>query len=401
MNRLNLPYIILQNLQRKPYRTLAIALCVMIATGTLFAATLTMRGVQNSLDIGLARLGADLIVVPRGQQVSAQEAFIAGQPTSFYMDQRVEQEIAGAPGVARATAQVFVQTLTNASCCVGEFFLVSFDPRSDFTISPWLTTHLGGRTLQSNEIIVGDRILLRVDDTVLFYGTPFKVVGVLEPTGMGLDRTVFVPIEGLRQMIAASPQRAEKPLTIAPNQISAVLVKAQPGTSPTKLAEAIENKVAGVQAITTLQMILAVGQQFTGLVGIILAVTASLWLMSLITIALVFTLIVNERQRELALLRAMGARQGFVFRLIVGEATLLTGLAGASGLALSGILLVSFQRLLEQKLRIPLLLPAMPEAIGLIAGLLGLALLSGAIASLQPAFRISRLEPYEAIRQGE
>lgn len=360
-----------------------------------------MRGVQNSLNIGLARLGADLIVVPQGQQVSAQEAFIAGQPTSFYMDQRVEQEIAKLPGVERASAQVFVQTLVNASCCVGEFFLVSFDPQTDFTISPWLTKHLGGRVLQSNEIIVGDRILLQPGETAIFYGTPFKVVAELEPTGMGLDRTVFVPIEGLRQMVAASPQRAEKPLTIAPNQVSAILVKVQPGTNSNNVAEAIEGKVAGVQAITTSRMISAISQQFAGLLGIILVVIGGLWLMSLITIALVFTLIVNERQREIGLLRAMGARQGFVFRLIVGEATILTGLAGAIGLAVSGILVFSFQGLLEQRLHIPFLLPSAPESIVWISFLLGLALLSGALASFQPALRISRLEPYEAIREGE
>ncbi|MEW5721235.1 MAG: FtsX-like permease family protein, partial [Chloroflexota bacterium] len=118
-------------------------------------------------------------------------------------------------------------------------------------------------------------------------------------------------------------------------------------------------------------------------------------------IALVFTLIVNERQREIGLLRAMGARQGFVFRLIVGEAAGLTGLGGAIGVIVGAILLVSFQGLLEQRLRIPFLFPTPFETIALIALLIGLALGSGAAAALQPAFRISRLEPYEAIRQGE
>lgn len=398
MNRMNLRHIMIQNLKRKPYRTLAIALCVMITTGTLFVVTLTMRGVQSSLNIGLARLGADLIVVPSGQQVSAQEAFIVGQPTTFYMDQLVEQKVATIPGVARTSAQVFVQTLRNASCCFGEFFLVSFDPHSDFTISPWLTARLGGRTLKPDEIIVGDRILLSPGETAIFYGTPFKVADVIDPTGMGLDRTVFMPIDSLRQMIAASPQRAEKPLTIAPNQVSAVLVKVDPGASSNNVAEAIENKVAGVQAITTSQMLLAVNQQFTSLFGVILAVTAILWVMSLLMLALVFSMIVNERQREIGLLRAMGARAAQVFSLIVGEAALLTGLGGALGLIVSGILIISFEPLLEQRLRIPFLLPSAVDASVHVIVLIGLAVISGAVASFQAAFRLCRLEPYEAIR---
>jgi putative ABC transport system permease protein len=400
MQKLTLSYIILQNLKRKPYRTLAVALFVLIATGSLFAATLLLRGVQTSLEVGVARMGADLIVVPRGQDVSAQEAFIVGQPTTFYMEDQAQREIAALPGVLRASPQVFVKSLANASCCVGEFFLVSFDPRSDFTIAPWLTTHLG-REVRADEIIVGDRILLRPGETAIFFGTPFKVVGTLEPTGMGIDRTVFVPIEGLRRMIADSSVLAEESLTISPTQISTVLVKVQSGVNPHDVAEAVENRLSRAQAITTSQMIASVGRQMTSLLTIILAAIAALWLMALVAIGLVFTLIVNERQRELGLLRAMGARSDFVFRLMLGEATLLTGTGGAIGVVISAILVISFQGLLEQRLKIPFLFPTLPEMLALSAGLIVLALLSGALACFQPAFRISRMEPYLAIRLGE
>ena len=399
MQKLTLSYIILQNLKRKPYRSLAVVLFVMIAAASLFATTLLLRGVQNSLEVGVARMGADLIVVPRGEQVSAQEAFIVGQPTTFYMPDHIQQAIAALPGVAQASPQVFVKSLANASCCVGEFFLVSFDPQTDFTIAPWLTTHLG-RAMQSNEIIVGDRILLRSGETAMFFGTPFKVVGTLEPTGMGIDRTVFVPIEGLRQMIEESPARAEEPLNIEPAQISTVLVKVQAGTNPRDIAETIDNRL-GAQAITTSQMIASVGRQMTSLLSIIFVAIAALWLMALLAIGLVFTLIVNERQRELGLLRAMGARSGFVFRLMLGEATLLTGIGGTVGVISSGILVMSFQGLLEQRLKIPFLFPAISEMAALSVSLIVLALLSGALACFQPAFRISRMEPYLAIRLGE
>jgi putative ABC transport system permease protein len=401
VTRLNLYTIITHNIQRRPYRTAAIILSVMLVTGTLFGATLAMRSVQHSLRVGLERMGADVIVVPSGQETPAQEAFIVGQPTTFYMDGSVEREISGLPGVGRTSPQVFVQSLANASCCVGEFFLVSFDPATDFTISPWLATNLTGRTIQPNEIIVGDRILLHVEDSVKFYGSIFRVVGKLAPTGMGLDSTVFVPIAGLRQMIAASPERAEKALTIGASQVSTVQVKVQPGADPKQVAEDVERRVKGITAITASQMTMAVSRQFAGLLGVIVAVIASLWLMSLVLIALVFSLVVNERQREIGLLRAMGARRGVVFRLIMGEALALTGIGGALGVFVSGVLLVSFQGLIEKRLRVPFLLPNWPEAAGLVAIMLLLALASGALAALQPAYRISRMDPYEAIRRGE
>lgn len=401
MRDLNLPYLALQNLWRKPYRAAVIALCIAVATGTLFAATLVMRGVQNSLQVGLARLGADLIVVPQGHDVVAQEAFITGQPTTFYMDQRVADQVAAVPGVARTSSQVFIQTLTNARCCIGEFFLVGFDPRTDFTLAPWLATHLADKPLGPYDLIVGDRILLGPTNGVTFYGTSFTVAGVLEPTGMGMDRTVFVPIEGMRNMITASSERAVQTIEVGPDQISSVLVKLAPGADPIDVAEAIEARVDGVKAITASQLNQAVGRQLQGVLSVTLAVTGTLWLMSLLTIGLVFSLIVNERQRELGLLRAMGARKDFVFRLVLGEAGLLTGLGGIGGLLASEILLISFGNLLQHRLRIPYLWPSPVETLGLVALMLLLALAAGALASLQPAWRSSRLEPYQAIRQGE
>ena len=310
MPKLTLSQIIVQNLKRKPYRTVAVALFVMVATGSLFASTVLLRGVQNSMEVGVARMGADIIVVPRGEEAPAQEAFIVGQPTTFYMDAGVQQQIAALAGVKRASPQVFVKSLNNASCCVGEFFLVSFDPRTDFTIGPWLTTHLG-RDLTANEIIVGDRILLRPGESVPFFGTKFTVAAALEPTGMGLDRTVFVPIDGLRQMIAASPERSEQPLTIGASEISTVLVNVQPGVDSRDVAESIENTLSGVRALTTSQMIASVGRQMTSLLTVILAAIAALWLMALLAIGLVFTLIVNERQRELGLASRHGRAKRF------------------------------------------------------------------------------------------
>jgi putative ABC transport system permease protein len=250
-------------------------------------------------------------------------------------------------------------------------------------------------------LIVGDRILLGEGYGVTFFGADFTVVGVLERTGMGIDRTVYVPMEGLREMIAQSPVRAEEPLDISPEQISSVLVRVEPGADLVDVAEAIEGRVKGVTVFTTSQLNQAVAKQLQGVMGVTLAVTASLWLMSLLTIGLVFSLIVAERQRELGLLRAMGARRTFIFRLIVTEAALLTGAGGFTGIVLAGVLLTGFSRLIQLRLHIPYLLPALGEIFGIELALVLLALLTGALASLQPALTSSRMEPYLAIRQGE
>jgi putative ABC transport system permease protein len=245
-------------------------------------------------------------------------------------------------------------------------------------------------------VIAGDRILLRPGDGATFFGTHFTVAGVLEKTGMGLDRTIYVPSEGLRAMIEGSVDKSEQPLTIAPNEISSVLVSVAPGMDVIDVAEAIEAGLPSVRVFTTSQL-----NQAVGLLGVVIGVTGALWLMSLLMIGLVFSLIVNERRRELGLLRAMGARRQFIFRLVISEAGLLSGLGGLIGVAGATILMISFARLIQIRLRIPYLLPGGLEIFGIILLLLILALLIGILASLQPAHSSSKLEPYAAIRQGE
>ena len=401
MKEITLYTLALQNLRRKPYRAVVIGLCVAVATGSLFAVTIVLRGVQHSLTVGRARLGADLIIVPDGYELPAQEAFITGQPSTFYMLGDLNGNIAALPGVKQTSAQVFVETLSNASCCIGEFFLVGFEPETDFTISPWLATHLDGETLGDFDIIVGDRILLREGETVIFYGTAFSVVGVLEKTGMGIDQTIYIPMEGMRSMIASSGELAEEALTVTPDEISSILVSVAPNADVLDVAERIEANLDNAKVFTAAQLNQAVGNQLQGVLGVTFGVTIAMWLMSLLTIGLVFSLTVNERQRELGILRAMGAQRQAIFRLVMGEAGLLTGLGGLVGLASAVILLAGFSRLIQLRLHIPYLLPNLLEIIGISFLLLLLALLTGALASLHPALSSSKMEPYAAIRQGE
>lgn len=401
MNKISLFNLVIQNLRRKPHRAVLIGVCVALATGSLFAITMVMLSVKTSLAVGQARLGADLVVVPEGNEVSAQESFITGQPSTFYFNKSVETQVASMEGVAQTSVQVYVQTLNNASCCIGEFFLVGYNPATDFTISPWLETHLTNIGLSSNNIIVGDRILLIPGETPKFYGARFTVSGVLEKTGMGIDRTIYIPLEGIRQMVKESSEKAEKTLTISPDEISSVMVKVKPGVDMVDVAERIEQGVPGVQAFTASQLNQFVDHQLQGILSVVLSIIVAFWVISLVTISLVYSLIVNERQREFGLLRAMGAKKGFILRMVTFEASILTGLGGLAGITSALVILLSFARLIQKRLQIPYLMPPAIQVAEIALGLLIMALIFGGLASLLPAISSSKMEIYESIRRGE
>ena len=96
----------------------------------------------------------------------------------------------------------------------------------------------------------------------------------------------------------------------------------------------------------------------------------------------------RERRREMAVLRAVGARPWHVFALLLGEATFLTLLGIALGIAALYLGLGAGQPWLEQRLGLFIALrwPSVTEF-----GLMILVAVSGVLIGLVPAYRIYRL----------
>lgn len=400
MKRLGLLYLAAQNLRRKPFRSFVTIAIVGLAAGALFSATLLIGSVDRSLEVGMQRLGADLLVVPEGYQESGQAALITGAPTSFYMDHSVLDQVRNINGVAQASPQLFIESMVSSQCCTGHVQLVGYDPDSDFVIGPWLAQNLN-RTLDKNEVVIGSLILANKGEQVHFYGHNFDVAGVLDGTGMGADESVFMNIDTAYTMAEESAQVAESPLDVKRGTISSVLVKIAPGSNIDQVTQRIKTSVPGTMVITANELSRSVTDRLSGFTRGFIAIDAIVWVMSLLTIAAIFSMIVNERQREIGLLRAMGSNRRFVFRLMLTEAVFLTAAGGIAGIFVGGAALFIFKAVITSSLGIPYLWPPLWYFGMLMGGTLLLSIISGALASLYPALSSSRLEPYAAIRQGE
>jgi putative ABC transport system permease protein len=401
MKKIGIFNLAVRNLSRKVIRTIVLLLLVAVVTGTLLGATIFISGMKNALKIGTYRLGADVLVVPEKNESQAKAALLAGEPTSFYMSRDVLEKVEKVDGVKNATAQLFIKPAHFTCCANVDAFLVAFDPHKDFTIEPWLEKNLK-KPLADNEIIVGSTIPVIVGDTLPFFGTPFTVVGTMEPTGMKFfDQSVFMTMDAAYAMAANSKTRSMQPITINRDEISAVLVQVQDNFTPDRAAIRIEHDVPGVKAIASDEVISTVRRQLGGLLKGILVISAVLWALALLMMGFAFYMIVNERQRELGLLRAMGAKKKHVFGLIVTEALIVSVIGGLIGIAVGSGLLFSFKDLIIHSLKLPYLLPPVSVLGELVAGALVFAMLTGLLSSLLPAASASRMEPYEAIRKGE
>lgn len=400
MKRLGLLYLAAQNLKRKPFRSIVTVAIVAIAAGTLFSATLLISSVQQSLKVGMKRLGADILVIPEGAEESSESALITGVPTSFYMDNSVLDEVKSIPGVDQASPQLFIESLISSACCTGHVQLVGYDPGSDFVVSPWLEENME-QPLGESDVIIGSLILANKDEQVKFFGQDFHVVGVMDATGMGADESVFMQLDTAYKMAEDSQKDALTAIDVQRGQISSVLVRVEPGVTIDQVAQRISTNVPGTVAVTANEISRSVTDRLSGFLRGFIVLDVIVWVMSLLTIAAIFSMIVNERQREIGLLRAMGGNRGYIFRLMMVEAVILTAIGGLSGVVIGGAALFIFKAVITSSLGIPYLWPPLWYFAILVIGTMLLSVATGVVASVYPAFSSSRLEPYAAIRQGE
>src|SRR5262249_28088296 len=88
--------------QRRPLRTTLTALGVAIAVAALFSLLSFQRGYQAGVHQELDRLGAHILVVPKGCPYDAASIALHGASWPCYLKGRYLEEIRATPGVATA-----------------------------------------------------------------------------------------------------------------------------------------------------------------------------------------------------------------------------------------------------------------------------------------------------------
>ncbi|MEM9209507.1 MAG: ABC transporter permease [Pseudomonadota bacterium] len=165
---------------------------------------------------------------------------------------------------------------------------------------------------------------------------PFSVSGILAPTGTPVDRSVHVSLEGIDLMHDIEvPDGDVSNSSYAPKDITAALV----GLKSRVAIFSLQRFVDEYETEALMAVIPGVAlQQLWGLIGV--AETALFGVSAMVVLAgvlgLLTTLLVslNERRREMAVLRSVGARPAHVFLLLLTEAAMLGLAGGLSGLAL-------------------------------------------------------------------
>ncbi|MBI4025138.1 MAG: ABC transporter permease [Verrucomicrobia bacterium] len=177
--------------------------------------------------------------------------------------------------------------------------------------------------------------------------SPWMVVGILKPTGTPADRAIYINLDSFYH-IEGHVIEESKPLAgkadssgggekkgAAPEagQISALALKLRTPFAVFGLRKQIneaENAQAAIPAEEIRKLLAIVGN----VDRILLAQAVLIVVVSGIGAGLAMFNSMNERRRDIAVMRALGARRRAIVAIVVGEAALIAGIGGVMGVAL-------------------------------------------------------------------
>jgi len=386
----------LKNLRRKTFRTAVLVSAIALLVSLLIFAISFTVSVASSLKKSSERLGADLVVVPVGARGFAEEFLLESKNTSFYMPISIIDKVKKIEGIETITHHTYLSSISGLCCDIMPTRIVAYNPETDFIINPWLQKSLG-RPLEIGEAIAGFGTsenlglgLLDIEATI--FNNRFKIVGVLEQTGTGLDHALFMTEENLKNIIESGKSPLKK------GQISIIFTKLKKGYDPDFVGRVLEGEIPEVDVVARSDM----GEKFINTLAdinkIFLLTTILASVLTTFLVWAIFSAIANERSKEIGIMRALGAKEFHIVKLYLLE-VLVLGLLGSilgvlAGTYLSALLAGSFSLLKNISAG---LTGVQQITIALVGLIIGTAIcVTGA---MMPINRIKKMEPLLVIKE--
>ncbi|WP_294612927.1 FtsX-like permease family protein [uncultured Gilliamella sp.] len=390
-----------RNVQRRPFRSCCLIIIIMLFSATLFGGSVLMKNLSLGISGMADRLGADILIVPHGYEKNLEVALLRGEPSSFYLKVDLIDKIKDIQGIDAISPQLFIASL-NAGCCSTKVQLIGFDQHSDFVIKPWLQSQLS-TPLTDNEVVVGAKISSQVGDEIKFFNHPFKIAAKMDSTGMGFDTSVFMTLQAARTLMQEA-KLVEGDVDHFANYVSSVFIKVNPDYQPKDIVNQIMPKYAidyNIDFVMTKGMISNISKWLNSFSTIVYSLSAIFWVLAIIVIFIIFSSMLNERKREISLLRILGASRLMLVKMLLRESLIISALGGIAGILIAAILLYAFSLLICQSIGLPCVNISLFDAIFYAVVVFILTLIIGPLSSIYSALSMTKFDTYSTLREGE
>jgi len=380
--------IALQNLRRRKMRSALLVISVIIGVASIIFLFTTTQAMKEDVANKLDQFGSNILILPdTGETMTFGGITVEAPAQVKELDMSIiplMKTIKNKETLATIAPKLLVDTKIKGQ----EILLLGVDFPQELHLKKWwkLSGLAKNQLPSNNEVILGSDVArslgLSPKQTITIKGQDFKVVGIIQPTGSTEnDQAVFIDLAVLQKLanrpnaislIEAAAFCYTCPIDEVTKQLTAIL----PGTKVTALRSTLESRNDTISKFNL----------FARSVSLILFLASSL------VITMTMKSSVEERTREIGILRAIGFRKRHIIQIVLTEAGFLSLLGGLLGFFLGMGAAVNFgSALVKAQVHIP-------WQSNLLVYALGASLSIGLVASLYPAWKAARLDPTESLR---
>lgn len=348
---------------------------VALAFSLTLALDAILLGVSNQLTRYIDDSGADVFVAQSG--VRNLHMVVSTLPAD------VVTAVEATDGVAGVTPLLYLTGTVGAEDEDVVAYIIGLPPEAAMGGPAQLAA--GRAELGPDETVVDRRAAQRLGvglgDRVTIFGREFTVAGLSERTSNLVNSIAFVRAEDFGIGRPRTPS------------VSYVLVRVAEGTDPQAVASRIEEQVRGTTVLTRSAFAAEERRLVMDMSGDVVATMNGVgFVVGLTVVALTVYVATLSRRREYGVLKALGASNSFLYRVVLGQAALSVALGILTGLAFTLLLSLAVARGgLDLELAIGLDSVVKVSGIGAVVGLL---------AALLPIRQVAGLDPQAVFRRG-